>query len=93
MLETTAASADVNTNPDLSLESGEISRVLLLSLEKLPEKTRSMLILHYFNGLKYDTIGKILDTNVNTVKVEVHRGRKKLKDILAKEFPERVGNL
>gem|GEM_PF-6888907 len=30
--------------------------------------------------------------NVNTIKVEVHRGRKKLREILANEFPERVKN-
>jgi RNA polymerase sigma-70 factor (ECF subfamily) len=78
------------TDPALNFESRETQRKLLLAMGRLPVKTKSMLLLHYYHGLKYETIGEILCMNVNTVKVDVHRGRKLLQEFLAKEFPERV---
>jgi DNA-directed RNA polymerase specialized sigma24 family protein len=59
----------------------------------LPKKTQSMLLMHYFQGLKYDDIGEVLDTKVSTVKVAIHRGRKMLKQLLAEAFPERAGKV
>jgi DNA-directed RNA polymerase specialized sigma24 family protein len=46
------------------------------------------MLLHYFEGLKYEEIGEILNANINTVKVTVHRGRKMLKDIIVQRYPE-----
>ena len=85
------AREDEITNPELCLETREKNRILLQAMQGLPLKTRSFLLLYYFRGLKYQKISEITDTNVNTVKVEVHRGRKMLKDILAATFPERTG--
>ena len=82
----------ITSSPELACESSELTRTLLFALEKLSAKTRSIMILHYFHGMKYRTIGEIAEMNVNTIKVEVHRGRKKLREILANEFPERVKN-
>jgi len=76
-------------DPALGYEEKESQKALLLALETLPEKTKSILLLHYFHGLKYETIGEILDTNVNTVKVAIHRGRKMLRHALSEQFPER----
>jgi len=89
-VDTLPAKADTDTDPGVALKYKETQKTLLLALEKLPVKTRSMMILHYYQGLKYQAIGEILDMNVNTIKVEVHRARKLLKEILAKEFPERA---
>jgi DNA-directed RNA polymerase specialized sigma24 family protein len=49
--------------------------------------------MHYFQGLKYEEIGEILDTKVSTVKVAVHRGRRELRCIMEKQFPESVGKV
>ncbi len=76
-------------DPALNYEQKESQKALLSALEMLPEKTKSMLLLHYFHGLKCETIGEILDTNVNTVKVAIHRGRKMLRHALSEQFPER----
>jgi RNA polymerase sigma-70 factor (ECF subfamily) len=83
---------DEQTDPVSLLEFRETQRSLLRALKRLPAKMRSMLVLHYYHGFKYHTIGEMFDMNVNTVKVEVHRGRKKLREVLANEFPERARN-
>lgn len=83
--------SDIESNPELSVELSELQRALMSAMQSLPERTKSMLLLHYFQGLKYEEIGQILDTNVTAVKVAVHRGRKALKQILADQFPEKIG--
>lgn len=79
--------------PGLRNESRETRKLLLEALRRIPVKARSILVLHYYHGLKYRVIGEMLDINVNSVKVEVHRARKQLRNILARDFPERLGNV
>ncbi len=89
-LNVTSQKSDKTLNPESHYEYSELQKLMLNALERLPEKTKSMLLLHYFQGYKYDVIGKILNTNVNTIKVGIHRGKKLLRDILEEKFPERV---
>ena len=88
--ETAIYQSDKMVNPESYYEYSETQKLLLHALETLPEKTRSMLLLHYFQGFKYEMIGEILNTSVNTVKVAIHRGKKILKEMLEEQFPERV---
>ncbi len=89
--ESALLKADANTDPELQYAFTETQRVLLSAMETLPERTKSILLLHYFQGLKYEVIGEILNAKVSTVKVAVHRGKKVLRQVLAEEFPERMG--
>jgi RNA polymerase sigma-70 factor (ECF subfamily) len=81
------------TDPESDFEFRNTQRALLRAIKDLPAETRSMLILHYYQGMKYKTIGEMFKKKVNTVKVEVHRGRKRLKEILTDEFPEKAGKV
>lgn len=81
---------NVHTNPELGYEFNETQKVLLCALEILPERTRSILLLHYFQGLKYETIGEIMNLNVSAIKVAVHRGKKILRETIKKQYPELV---
>lgn len=92
-LKLTSDRVEKTENPEINYEYSELQKLLLNALEMLPEKTKSMLLLHYFQGYKYEMIGEIHDTNINTVKVTIHRGKKMLKEILKKKFPERVGKV
>lgn len=56
---------------------------LLEAMATLSEETRSIMILHYFQGMKLTEIADALDMNVNSLKVRVHRARRALKLILA----------
>ena len=78
------------SDPELHLEFTETQKVLLSAMESLPEKTKSIIMLHYFQGLKYETISEMLDTKVATIKVAVHRGKRLLRDALMESFPERM---
>ena len=71
-------------------EIADTREMLLEALGTLPERTRSMLLLHYYQGLKYETIARIMDAKTNAVKTAVHRGRKSLRRALDKHFPEKT---
>ncbi len=48
-------------------------------LEQLDEKSRTVVILRYFEDMKLEEIAKILDENLNTVKARLYRTLKKLR--------------
>jgi hypothetical protein len=73
-------------DPELRLISSERQRALLAALAELPEQTRELVWLHYFEGLKYREIADIVDGNPTTVKVQVHRARRELRRSLAKRL-------
>ena len=51
-------------------------------LQKLPEKYRDVLYLHYYEQYTVDEIAELLDRSRNTVGSQLRRGREKLKIIL-----------
>ncbi len=51
-------------------------------LQKLPEKYRDVLYLHYYEQYTLDEIAELLDRSRNTVGSQLRRGREKLKIIL-----------
>ena len=63
----------------------EQQQTLTQALLQLPLKYRELLILHYYNDYSTKEIADILNTNDNTVKTRMKRGREKLKVILKEE--------
>lgn len=51
-------------------------------VEELPEDYRAVVVLHDFQGLKNREIAEILDCSLDTVKIRLHRGRRKLEGAL-----------
>jgi len=49
---------------------------LLEALQELPAATRTVLLLHYFQGLSYQEIGETLGLPVSTVKIRIFRAKK-----------------
>ena len=47
-------------------------------LQKLPVNERSVMVLHYFNGLSCEEVGEHLDVSPNTVKSRLYRARRRL---------------
>ena len=54
-------------------------------LQELPENYREVLILRYVDGLTPGEIAKQISESENAVSVRIHRGLKKLKDLLEPE--------
>lgn len=54
----------------------------LAALPKLSELYREVLMLRYVEGLSPKEIAEVLDTNENVVSVRIHRGLKKLYEVM-----------
>ena len=68
-------------------ESEQQAALLHKALLMLPEEKREVLILSRFQELKYDQIARLLDCEVGTIKVRVHRALRQLRAIF-----ERISN-
>ncbi len=72
-----------NTLPDTSTESDpaggllreEAERELRAALAELPERTRTVLALRYYDNLEYHTIASTLGLSLGNVKTLIHRGK------------------
>lgn len=64
-------------------ELAERERVVHQALSQLPEDTRDVINLHWFEGFSFPEIAKIVGASESAVKVRAHRGYAKLKKKLA----------
>lgn len=72
-----------NALPDISRESDpsggilreEAERELREALAELPERTRTVLTLRYYNNMEYHTIASTLGLSLGNVKTLIHRGK------------------
>jgi len=72
--------------PEAVMESLDRNRFIHKQVEKLPAPFRTILTLFHLEEMSYQEIGEILNMPEGTVKSYLYRGRKKLKEILAKEL-------
>jgi RNA polymerase sigma-70 factor (ECF subfamily) len=70
-------------SPHALAETADFQVHLDRALEAVDEPYRSVVILREIQHLKYKEIAEALDMPINTVKVYIHRGRKKLRTQLA----------
>jgi RNA polymerase sigma-70 factor (ECF subfamily) len=66
------------------VERNEHYSMLDRALMALPDEKREVLVLARYQEMKYDEIGELLDIEVNTVKVRVHRAMNELREIFLK---------
>ena len=66
---------------NISAEETEESD-LYYALMKLPQKYRTVIHLHYYEGYRVNEIAKMIKASEGTVKSQLHRGREMLKNIL-----------
>jgi len=57
------------------------------ALEELDEPVRSAIVLREYGGLSYDEIAHALGAELNTVRTRIHRGRRRLAELLLEEAP------
>ncbi len=58
-------------------------------LEQIDEKHRAAIVLFHFHEMPYVEIAEVLDVPVNTVRTFLHRGRKRLRELMtAGSMPE-----
>ncbi len=82
---------DGKNSEEISPEDKTDIELLKEAIDKLPEKYRVALTLYEFSGLTSKEIAEIQDTSVSSVKVRIHRARKKLAEILGVD--DEINNL
>lgn len=65
--------------PDRYTETEDLRDHVLEALDRVDDPYRRVVALRELQGLKYKEIAETLDMPLNTVKVYIHRGRKKLR--------------
>jgi RNA polymerase sigma factor (sigma-70 family) len=69
-------------------ERNEMRDRLVGALDAIPEKQRSVLVLHYMSGHSLSELSAFLNVAVGTIKKRLHDGREKLREILTDEVAE-----
>ncbi len=73
---------DNTLKPDEKTMGKELTSIIREMICKLPEHFRIVIILRELQGLSYEEIAKITQTNVGTVKSRISRARNKLQECL-----------
>jgi len=76
---------DWHGQPDMAFEDAERVRELESLLATLPEQYRTAISLYYFEELSYREIADLLNQPMGTVKSNLHRGVRLLREALAKQ--------
>lgn len=74
---------DRTASPHAEAESTDFETRLDAALAEIDEPYRSVVTMRELHDMKYKEISDALDMPINTVKVYIHRGRKKLRHELA----------
>lgn len=78
--------ADEGNTLEAAMERFDAKRALV-QLQKLPDLYRVALTLRYIDGLSPKEIAAVLEESENVVSVRIHRGLKKLRDLLEQQLP------
>ncbi|WP_028567215.1 RNA polymerase sigma factor [Salisaeta longa] len=70
-------------SPQADAEAVDFQQHLDAALDRIDEPYRSVVAMREIQRLKYKEIAEALDMPINTVKVYIHRGRKKLRHQLS----------
>lgn len=66
------------------VEKHEMARIIKQHISCLPEKLRMVVVLRYYEDLSYEEISELMKIPLGTVKTDLHRAKKALKERLYK---------
>ena len=75
----------VAADPDWLLQLDERQQQVIDAMATLPPETRSVMMMHYFQGMKLREIADALGKSVSALKVQIHRARHSLRPVLEAE--------
>ncbi len=78
----TPSSGEHNLNPEQLLEGAETRAAVDAALLALPSAERAVLVLYHQEELSYEGIAAALGMPINTVRTHLHRGRKRLAELV-----------
>jgi RNA polymerase sigma-70 factor (ECF subfamily) len=74
--------------PDVAVAREQIRTLLEHAVAELPETFRTVFVLREIEGLSSEETADVLEIPVATVKTRLHRGRRRLHDMLAPEMSD-----
>jgi len=74
-LENALPDTSHDVDPSAGILRAEAERELRAALDELPERTRTVLALRYYNNMEYHTIASTLGLSLGNVKTLIHRGK------------------
>ena len=74
--------AEESPGPESLAQSSQLGSRLLVALSAMSEPHRSVVILREVQGLSHREIGEALEMPLSTVRVSLHRGRRRLREEL-----------
>lgn len=83
----TEAAPDATHTPDRLTEAADVRRHLEHALDALEEPYKSIVVLREIEDLPYQDIADALELPLNTLKVYLHRARRRLRDALRATLP------
>lgn len=72
-------------------KDSELSALLVKAVDRLPEKNRTAVTLHYYGGFSEAETAEMLGISLSSVKMRLLRGRQKLKVLLEQSGYEVIG--
>ena len=75
-----------------SSKTTELDRKIHAAISDLPEQFRTIIVLREIQGLSYEEIASLTETNIGTVKSRLARARLKLQEVLEPYLKETQGN-
>ena len=78
-------------SPERLAVGSQLGATILHALNGLSEPARTVVVLREIQGLSYQEISDVTDIQINTVRVTLHRARRRLRDSL-KEVQTHVAN-
>jgi len=69
-------------------ESNQYKEAVQEGLMSLAPEFRTAVVLADVMGHSYEEIAEIMNTSIGTVRSRIHRGRKQLRDIIQRKYPE-----
>lgn len=75
--------ADLTNMPEKRLLGTELDEVINQAIAGLPEQFRTVIVLREMQGLSYDEIAALMQTNIGTVKSRLARARQKLQELVS----------
>lgn len=73
---------DQQAGPEERIGQKELAQAIQYALTQLPEDQRVVVVLSDIQGLAYEEIASITDSNLGTVKSRLSRGRARMRDLL-----------
>ncbi|MFV0393407.1 MAG: RNA polymerase sigma factor [Coprobacillaceae bacterium] len=82
MMENSLMEENIEYLPEKAYTKKEIKEIITRFVNYLPTRQREVVLLFYFEGFKIPEIAEILNCSQGNVKVQLHSGRKKLRQWL-----------